>query len=138
MSTIPGDDAQSDDVMSIRPRSVHPEYGERRPSFPVPVEDTDGYNLRPDPLTAATAAQMMSLLRQFRVWCGKPGVRVMARRANNAIAAATIHSALQGDRLPKLETLQAVVWACSGSEEDVRNWTTAWRKITLAEEHRKE
>jgi hypothetical protein len=128
MSISQGGDPDPDDVTPIRPKS----------SFPTPIEDTDGYDLRPNPLTASTAAELMSLLRQFRIWCGKPGYRVMSRRANNVIAAATMHSALQTDRLPKLDTLQAIVRSCSGSEDDVRNWTTAWRKITLAEQPHKD
>ncbi len=131
MSTPPGDERSSDSFSA--PRRLHIQHAERAASFPPPLEDTDGFNLRPDPLQAATSAELMRLLRQFRAWCGQPGYRVMSSRVGKQVSPSTLCTALGSDRLPKLDTLQAIIRACSGNEEDVRRWTTAWRRITFAE-----
>jgi hypothetical protein len=131
MSTTPEDGRSPDSISAAR--RLHIQRGEGGASFPPPLEDTDGFNLRPDPLQAATSAELMRLLRQFRAWCGLPGYRVMSSRVGKQVSPSTLCTALGGDRLPKLDTLQAIIRACSGSEQDVRRWTTAWRQITLAE-----
>lgn len=134
MNAMRGESPRLGDVTPIRGARPPGQPGEPRAPFPRPVEDTEGHNYRPDPLLATASAELMSLLRQFRIWCGKPGVRVLSLRVDNRISPSAIHSALQSDRLPRLETLQLIIEALTRDEDDVRRWTTAWRKINLASE----
>jgi hypothetical protein len=96
-----------------------------------PVADTEGHDLRPDPLAAQTPAEFMQALRQFRTWSGEPGYRVMAQRTGRRCAASTLCTALGSDKLPKLETVQTIVEACNGTKADIRLYSTAWRQLKL-------
>jgi hypothetical protein len=133
MNSSPGEGPDPDGVTPIEGRRFHLPHQDRSVPFQAPIDDTEGYNLRPDPLTAKKAYELMRLLRQFRAWCGQPGYRVMSSRVGKRVSPSTLCTALASDRLPKLDTLQAIIQACSGQEEDVRRWTTAWRQITISE-----
>jgi hypothetical protein len=99
---------------------------------PVPgpvVEDTGGFDLKPDPLTARTPAELMTALRRYRQWAGEPPYRKMAGQAGHAVAASTLCTALGNDELPRLNVVLAIITGCGGCEEDQQRYATAWRQI---------
>ena len=95
------------------------------------IADAEGFDLRPDPLRARTAADFMAALRCYRAWAGDPSYRKMASRASYALAASTICTALNSDTLPRLELVLAVVAGCGGDDEDQQRFATGWRAIRL-------
>lgn len=95
------------------------------------VRDISGYDLRPDPLSATSPAQFMELLRQYRLWCGEPSYRDMAKACGHTYAASTLCTALNKNKLPKQRLLHAIIYTCGGDDTDIQAWTTAWRRITL-------
>ena len=98
----------------------------------APVRDAAGFDLRPDPLTAATNAELVARLRQYRQWAGDPPFRAIAAQAGQIVAHSTIYVALNSDELPSLKVVLAVVAGCGGSEEDQRAFATAWRRLKAA------
>ena len=104
-------------------------HGRHRSATGPQVEDVSGYDLKPDPLSATTAAEFMATLRQYRSWNGDPSWRRMATRAGQVIVHSTMHTAMQGDTLPKLEVVKAIITGCEGSQEDMRSFVTAWRRL---------
>jgi hypothetical protein len=102
-----------------------------RETAPGAVPDLDT-SLRPDPRNAASPADLMSMLRQFKVWSGNPGFRQIAAGAGNRYSASALHAALKADHLPrKHELIDAIVQGCGGSEEDRRMWAQAWRQLAM-------
>jgi hypothetical protein len=93
------------------------------------VEDIAGFDLKPDPLSAATPAQFVAALREYRAWSGNPSWRKMAERAGQAVVHSTMHAAMNGDALPKLDVVRAIIVGCNGSQDDMRAFVTAWRQI---------
>jgi hypothetical protein len=55
----------------------------------------------------------------------------MAAAARDQVAYTTIWSALKGDELPKLRVVMAIIQGCGGSQEDLRAFATAHRRINL-------
>jgi len=87
------------------------------------------YDLKPDPLTATTPAAFIETLRQYRAWSGNPSWRAMAQRTGQAVVHATMYNAMNGDALPKLPVVRAIIIGCGGGEDDLKNFTAAWRRI---------
>lgn len=88
--------------------------------------------LRPDPLGAQTAAELIEALRQFRTWAGNPSYRNMALRSGRRAGASTMCTLLSGSDLPaRLEMIDAIVEGCGGTDEDRQKFATAWRKLTM-------
>ena len=105
----------------------------RRPRETAPgaVPDLDA-SLRPDPRDTASPAAFMSMLRQFKIWSGNPGLRQIAAGSGNRYSASALHTALHAGHLPrKHEVVDAIVQGCGGSEEDRRMWATAWRQLAM-------
>jgi hypothetical protein len=100
----------------------------------LPLPDTDGIDLKPDPLQAKTPAELVRVLREYRLWAGEPPLRWIAGQSGNAAAASTICSALRAETLPRLGTVIAIVAGCDGSEEEQRRFVTAWRAIRLSQQ----
>lgn len=100
---------------------------------PRAMRDADGYNLRPDPLTAETLAEFMATLHRFRAWAGDLSWRTMSERSDPHLGASTLCTALSRDVLPTLAVVQAVITACGGNEDDQRRFTTAWRRLRLSQ-----
>jgi hypothetical protein len=99
---------------------------------PAAVRDAEGYDLRPDPLAATTAAELVAALREYRSWAGSPPFRTMAAHARQAVAHSTMHTAMKNDtELPRLKVVTAIIAGCGGDENDQRAWATAWRRIAL-------
>jgi hypothetical protein len=99
------------------------------------ISDADGYDLRPNPLTARTPEEFTAALRQFRLWAGKPSLRKISRLTTNPhMAPSTLCSALRSNTLPTYAVVQAVITDCGGSEEDQKRFATSWRKLRLEQE----
>jgi hypothetical protein len=93
------------------------------------VGDACGFDLKPDPLAASTAAEFITALRQYKAWSGDPSLRKMAARAGQAVVHSTMHAAMHGDSLPKFDVVKAIIIGCGGDEDDLRAFATAWRRI---------
>lgn len=115
-----------------RPRpSIHIAFNADKPDPPsrahLAVRDCEGYDLRPNPLDAATPSEFVEAMRRYHRWAGKPSFRAMADRAPGSPA--TFCSMLKGDELPRFPMLSAFIVACGGTEDEFQRWATAWRKI---------
>jgi hypothetical protein len=93
------------------------------------VPDAPGNDLRPDPLEATCAAELVSSLRDYHIWAGEPAIRAMARQCDQMISAATLYRAMNKKALPSFDAVQAFIIGCGGSEEDQQRYATAWRRI---------
>jgi hypothetical protein len=93
------------------------------------IEDADGYDLKPNPLMATTPEEFIRILWRYKIWSGDPSWRKMAANAGQAVVHSTMHAAMNGDALPKLDVVKAIVTGCGGSEDDLRAFATAWRHI---------
>jgi hypothetical protein len=98
-------------------------------TVPQPIMDAAGYNLKPDPLTAETSAELVARLREYREWSGEPPFRKMAAQARQKVAHSTIFTALNSNDLPRLEVVMAIIAGCGGGIDDQRAFVTAWRRI---------
>jgi hypothetical protein len=97
------------------------------------LPDVGGYQrLRPDPLSAQTATELIDVLRQFRTWAGNPSYRDMALRSGRRAGASTMCTVLGGSELPaRLEVIDAIIEGCGGTDEDRQKFATAWRKLAM-------
>ncbi|MBB6171960.1 hypothetical protein HNR23_002020 [Nocardiopsis mwathae] len=96
------------------------------------VRDVEGFDLRPDPLEAATPAEFVEAMRRYRRWAGNPSYRTMATNCGYTCSSAAFHAVLKGEGLPKFTQLNAFVIACGGDESEFQRWATAWRKLDQA------
>ncbi|MGW9351723.1 hypothetical protein [Nocardiopsis flavescens] len=108
-------------------------FGEPPPwrEYSGATPDAPGHDLAPDPLAARTAADLMELLREFRIWCGEPSYRQMSARCEGAYSPSSFCMAINKQTLPTQQMLIALVIVCSGKEAAIRPWLTAWRRIKL-------
>ena len=107
-----------------QPRSARP--------LPPPLDDADGYNLRPNPLGAATVPDLMECVRQYHIWAGKRGLRVMARHIEQQLSPQTLSNLLKSDQLPgRGDQMQLLIEACGGNAEDQQRFVTAWRRFKM-------
>lgn len=101
----------------------------------------------PDPMAAASAAELAEALRRLRLWAGQPSLRRLrqlggtvvdrAGREIDALPEATTSHVLRGHRPPRAELLRALVTAClrarrRGPEEiaiQVERWHAAWLSV---------
>lgn len=87
------------------------------------------HDLKPNPLAATNAAEFISGLWQQRAWSGEPSWRTMATQAHQAVVHSTMYAAMNGDALPKLEVVKAIIIGCDGNEEDLDAFAAAWQRI---------
>jgi len=107
-----------------QPRSAQP--------LPPPLADADGYNLRPNPLGAATVADLMECVRQYHIWAGNRGLRVMARHIEHQLSPQTLSTLLKSDQLPSRgDQMRLLIEACGGDAEDQQRFVTAWRRFKM-------
>ncbi|MEU8802978.1 helix-turn-helix transcriptional regulator [Spirillospora sp. NPDC048819] len=117
------------------PRWVHRE--------PAPVANRPSANhahddLKPDPLTARTDAQLEHLLRRFWTWSDHPSSREIAARAGGVFSHATISKLLNdrpGKPPLKLKYVLGIIRGCGGDALEEQLWATAWRRIHLSADH---
>lgn len=93
------------------------------------VGDARGIDFRPNPAGARTPAELVAVLRDFRVWAGEPSYREMSDRNRGKPAASTICTALRSGELPKFDMVAAVVTGCGGGKEDLERFASAWRAV---------
>jgi hypothetical protein len=91
-----------------------------------------GSDLKPDLLDAKTPAAFIEALWQYRAWSGDPPWRTMAERADQAVVHSTMYNAMNGDALPKLLVVRAIIIGCGGNEEDVSSFVNAWRRLAVS------
>src|SRR2546429_590574 len=103
-------------VFRSRPAWRTPARQALAPAPPAPataarrqISDADGFDLKPNPLTAATPPEFVAALRQYRAWSGNPSFRTMAQRAEQLAAYSTMHAAMSAEALPRLEVVKAIV-----------------------------
>ena len=96
------------------------------------VPDQPGLDLCPDPRSARTPAEFMDVLRQYRVWAGRPSYRAMRDQCDQRFATSTIHAALKKDELPGLPLVQCIVTACGGSDAHQQTFASAWRRLVMS------
>lgn len=85
---------------------------------------------KPDPSTAQSAAEYVTVLRQYRAWSGDLPWREIAARAKQNRVHSTIYNAMRRDALPTLEVVKAIVIGCGGSDDDLLSFTAAWHRIS--------
>lgn len=117
-------------------RAVHRARGRKPPSsaspLAPPLDDADGHDLRPDPLASTTPAELMKCARQFRIWAGNRGLRVMSLHIRHALSAQTLSILLRSDQLPRqMETMRLLIEACGGDVEYQKRFITAWRGFMM-------
>lgn len=99
------------------------------------VDDAEGHNLKPDPMSARTLPELKALMRQFWLWAGSPSCRNVARGSDGAFSHGTISKLLNENAdkpALKLDYLRGCIRGCGADEEEERLWTTAWRRIHMA------
>jgi hypothetical protein len=97
---------------------------------PEVIGDAEGFDLRPDPLTAQTPAELVCCLQQYRQWAGSPSLRTIVTQSGQMIGTSTLCNLLRSGTLPSLTAIMAVIIGCGGSEEDQKRFATAWRQIS--------
>jgi hypothetical protein len=93
------------------------------------ISDAAGFDLKPDPLQATTPTEFLEALRQYKFWSGDPSWRRMAKRAGQAVVHSTMYAAMNGDAMPRLEVVKAIIVGCGGGEDDLSSFASAWRRI---------
>jgi hypothetical protein len=74
----------------------------------------------------------MECVRQYYIWAGKRGLRVMARHIDQQLSAQTLSNLLKSDHLPgRLDQMRLLIEACGGNAEDQQRFVTAWRRFTM-------
>jgi hypothetical protein len=84
----------------------------------------------PDPSTAQTPADLVALLRTYRIWQGKPPYRLMAERINHQYASSTLSTADKG-KLVGMHLFLAYLKGCEADDEELVAWRTAWQNMTM-------
>lgn len=91
---------------------------------------SDESDRKPDPSAAQSAAEYVTVLRQYRAWSGDLPWREIAARAKQNRVHSTIYNAMRRDALPTLAVVKAIVIGCGGSEDDLLAFTAAWHRIS--------
>ncbi|MFE3454956.1 hypothetical protein ACFXJ8_39140 [Nonomuraea sp. NPDC059194] len=94
-------------------------------------EDVASFDLKPDPLTANTKEEFLACMQDFHVWAGELSYRQIVINAGKTVGASTLCEALKGKQMPSLKVVIAFIKGCGGSEDDLVQWTTAWRRIRM-------
>ncbi|MFC4562814.1 hypothetical protein ACFO4E_13185 [Nocardiopsis mangrovi] len=98
---------------------------------PEVVADAEGVDTSPDPLRARTPDDFMAALRELHEWAGKPSFRAMAQRSERS--ASYLCRVLKVEGLPAYDQVMAFVVGCGGSDQTLRPWISAWRKLNRAQ-----
>jgi hypothetical protein len=82
----------------------------------------------PDPTLVQSVGEFVGLLRTLKVWAGDPSFKELRRRCG--VPASTLADAINParPRLPRLDTVRALVRACGG-EAELARWEQAWRVV---------
>lgn len=103
-------------------------YKVRRP-VPAPIPDAPGYNLKPDPSTVRSPAELVDALVDLREWADI-SLREMSRRCDGMPAHSTLSAMEKSRELPKLDMVLVYVDAL-GLSADRELWRSAWRRLRM-------
>ncbi|MFW5420953.1 hypothetical protein J0910_30500 [Nocardiopsis sp. CNT-189] len=137
-----------------RPRHPDPPAPGRRPRTPRPrlrapapaaFPDYEGYDERPDPMSARSTEDFIELPCQYRHWAGEPSLRDLEYHSGGKLKRSTIQSVLQPsegrkDRkdaarkekrgnLVGIASVTSLIQACGGDGDEVQRWGTARRRL---------
>ncbi|MDB5910360.1 MAG: hypothetical protein JWP34_4474 [Massilia sp.] len=116
-------------------QQVSPSKPRQVPPGPPPLfADPDGDDGRPAPQGARTADELIAVLRMFWKWAGGYSSRQLSQWSNGAFSHATVSALLSEHTTVKrppltLAYLQGIIRACGGQEDELRQWTKAWRLV---------
>jgi hypothetical protein len=99
------------------------------PVVPRSVRSVSQAGLKPNPLTARTAAELVGSMREYREWSGETSLRKLAAQARQKVSSSTMCTALNSDNLPTLKVVVAIIEECGGSLDDQQAFAMAWRRI---------
>ncbi|WP_158630350.1 ATP-binding protein [Glycomyces terrestris] len=88
-----------------------------------------------DPASAASAPQLVALLRELRAASGL-SIREVSRRARDRgdwLPTSTLAAVLNRDAVPRAEVVAALVRACGGDEAAVETWLAQCARISAAD-----
>jgi hypothetical protein len=129
------------ELLNVRLGQSEEGTGRHRLSANLPMSqqivDAEGFDLRPNPIAATTAAEYIEALWQYKAWSGDPSWRAMAKRAGQAVVHSTMYTAMNGSTLPKLDVVKAIIIGCGGGDEDLSAFATAWRRIATGGRNRR-
>ncbi|MFI0446616.1 hypothetical protein [Actinomadura sp. 6N118] len=99
--------------------------------MPVLLEDLPGHDLKPDPSTANSAAELRVLLREFWEWAGEFGSRRVASASGGAFSHTVAAKLIKADprQALLLEYVTGLIRGCGGDEAEQRRWATAHRRV---------
>ncbi len=81
---------------------------------------------------AENSSDFVRALRDYHLSHGNIPFREVARRARHIVTHSTICVALNGDALPSLEVVIAIVVGCGGSAADQERFVAAWHHLRKA------
>lgn len=117
--------------LSAQPPLSPSDSGSRTSTTVTP--DAHGHDHKPDPLSARSEAEFIALMRRFREWAGNPSYRSMADSVPNGPSYSTFATLTQRRTIPKkLRAVESFIRGAGGTEEDLQNWATAWRRFHTA------
>jgi DNA-binding XRE family transcriptional regulator len=89
----------------------------------------------PDPTAAASAADLVGMLKLLRQWADGPSLAELNRRAggHSLLPRSTVSDMLRGQRLPRLELVLTFVRACGLEEDQAAAWQAAWEHVRARE-----
>jgi hypothetical protein len=93
-----------------------------------PASSSKGH--KPDPAQAQTAEELIAMMREFRVWAGKPSYRDMARTSGR-YSQASFAGIGKKTTMPRLQLVLAYIEGCDGDSQDLEAWKQAWRRIAM-------
>ncbi|QXJ21443.1 hypothetical protein AGRA3207_002296 [Actinomadura graeca] len=101
---------------------------------PEPEPDEPGPPAsKPDPGTAATASELMALLRAYRLWTGKRSYRKMSAAIDHRYAHTTLSGLPRRTTLSTLDIFLAYIEGCGGDPADLGQWKAAWQRIAVSD-----
>ena len=84
---------------------------------------------RPDPAGARTEAELLALMRGYRIWAGRPSYEVMASEVEGRYVKSTLSKADKGPSLPTFNVYTAYLEGCGARGEELEGWRDAWRTV---------
>ncbi|MEZ7132685.1 hypothetical protein ACBR40_45745 [Nonomuraea sp. AD125B] len=99
------------------------------------IPDAPGYDLKPDPFTARSVAELEELAREFWRWVDKPSSRHLAERSGGAFSHATIARIIYekpGRPALTMQYLIGLIRGCGGDAQEQQRWASAWRLLDRA------
>lgn len=93
--------------------------------------DLPGQDLRPDPDTITTVAELLEAMRLYRIWAGNISYRKLSAVCRNRFSPSGFHKALNGGTLPGFELVRDFIGACGATEDYRDRFLAAWRRVAI-------